>query len=286
MRDWPGEGRPIVLLHGLLASGDDWRGLTGALPYRCLAVDLPGFGGSDPPARPRFSAYAEDVAEALEQLRLGAMTLVGHSLGGGVATALAERMREQVRSLVLLAPAGFGRIALAELGALPLVRTLAVRSLPHVVARPVLLDSAYALFVTWGVGPTDAFRRQVQTDARSTGPGVRAAIEALAAGGRSRHAFHRRPVDYAGPVAAIWGEHDVLVPPAHVSALREALPQARIEVWQGMGHHPQRERPPALRAAVQAAHRGTVAEVCELAPRRAARRSTRRADRSRRLQAA
>jgi pimeloyl-ACP methyl ester carboxylesterase len=254
VRDWPGDGRPIVFLHGLLACGADWHDLATSLPHRCLAIDLPGFGGSDPPRRARLSAYAGDVAQALRQLGVGAMTLVGHSLGGGVATAVAEQMRSQVRALVLLAPAGYGRIALAELAALPLVRTVAVRSLPHIVARSVLLDVVYASFVTGGLGPTDALRRQIQQDAASVGPGVRVALEALAIAGRSRHAFHRRAVVYSGPVSAVWGGRDVLVPAGHARALVRALPQARTEVWRGMGHHPQRERPGALQALVRQMH--------------------------------
>jgi len=55
-----------------------------------------------------------------------------------------------------------------------------------------------------------------------------------------------RKVGFDGPVAALWGEHDALVPPNHLQALRRALPQAHVEVWRGMGHHPQRERPQQL----------------------------------------
>ena len=51
---------------------------------------------------------------------------------------------------------------------------------------------------------------------------------------------------FAGPVAALWGEHDALVPPAHARGLRAAAPQATVQVWPGMGHHPQRERPRQL----------------------------------------
>ena len=49
----------------------------------------------------------------------------------------------------------------------------------------------------------------------------------------------------------LWGERDALVPIAHVEALRRALPQAHVEVWAGMGHHPQRERPDDLRAFIE-----------------------------------
>ncbi len=100
VRDWPGRGRPLVLLHGLLDSGAGWDKLARAVPYRCLAIDLPGFGDSDPPLRPRFSAYADAIVEGLGAIGVSSLTLVGHSLGGGVATAVAERIPHDVGALL------------------------------------------------------------------------------------------------------------------------------------------------------------------------------------------
>ena len=125
LRRWPGEGDPLVLLHGLLDSADGWSDLARHTRRPFLAFDLAGFGRSDHPERPEISAYAGDVVEALESLNV-------------------ERWR------------------------------------------------------------------------------------------------------FAGPVAALWGEHDALVPPAHARGLRAAAPQATVQVWPGMGHHPQRERPRQL----------------------------------------
>lgn len=255
IRQWPGRGRPLVLLHGLLDSGAGWDDLARALPYPCLAVDLPGFGGSDPPRRPRFSAYAEAIVEALRQLEVSACTVVGHSLGGGVATAVTEQMSDQVHALVLCAPAGYGRIPLAELAALPIVRALAVSSLPHLVTRSRRLDSVYGAFVTSGLLPSEELRRRLAADAWRLGPGLEAAIEALAVAGRSPRAFYRRGVAYDGPVTAVWGDRDALVPPGHVRGVIAALPQATVHRWPGMGHHPQRERPAALAALVRSVHR-------------------------------
>jgi pimeloyl-ACP methyl ester carboxylesterase len=255
VREWPGRGRPLVLLHGLLDSGAGWDELARASAHRCLAVDLPGFGHSDPPTRARLSAYAEDVADALDRLRVRNLTLVGHSLGGGVATALAERMHGSVRALVLSAPVGFGRLALAEIAALPLLRALAVRSLPLLVTRAPVLDVVYAGVVTSGLKPSDALRRRLAADAPTAAPGLQAAIEALACAGRSPRAFHRRPVRYDGPVTVLWGDRDAVVPPAHAHRVITGLPQSEVHIWPGMGHHPQREQPDRLAELVDAAHR-------------------------------
>ena len=83
---WPGDGAPLVLLHGLLDCGVGWKHLAEVMQRPCYAVDLPGFGNSDGPTRNRISAYAEDVQAALATLDVHEFTLVGHSLGGAVAT--------------------------------------------------------------------------------------------------------------------------------------------------------------------------------------------------------
>ncbi|MGZ6565629.1 MAG: alpha/beta fold hydrolase, partial [Solirubrobacteraceae bacterium] len=65
---WPGNGAPLVLLHGLLDCAAGWKHLAAVVQRPCVAVDLPGFGDSDRPTRNRVSAYAEDVQAALAAL--------------------------------------------------------------------------------------------------------------------------------------------------------------------------------------------------------------------------
>jgi pimeloyl-ACP methyl ester carboxylesterase len=73
-----------------------------------------------------------------------------------------------------------------------------------------------------------------------------AATQAVVAAGISKTAFRRRGLAYDGPVVALWGDRDRLVPASHAAGVAAALPQARIEIWPGMGHHPQHERPDEL----------------------------------------
>jgi pimeloyl-ACP methyl ester carboxylesterase len=68
---------------------------------------------------------------------------------------------------------------------------------------------------------------------------------------RSRHAPHRRRIRYDGPVSAIWGEHDRLVPVSHGEGVQAALPRARADIWSAMGHHPIRERLDDLIATIE-----------------------------------
>jgi pimeloyl-ACP methyl ester carboxylesterase len=245
VRQWPGEGRPLVLLHGLLDDSEGWTSLAMDTHRPCLAIDLPGFGGSDLPLRPRISAYAEDVAAGLRRLDVEECTLVGHSLGGAVATSVAERL-PAVHSLVLLAPAGFGQIRLAEAFALPGVRDVAQFMLPWALVSPLLVTAGYTTFVAHGRMPSRDLTDRLRRRAFQSAPGVRTAVTAIAAAGRSKRGFHARPIAFDGPVAALWGAKDALVPLDHTHAVKGALPQAHLEVWDRMGHHPQRERPAQL----------------------------------------
>ncbi|MCW2999409.1 MAG: hypothetical protein JWN65_2958 [Solirubrobacterales bacterium] len=251
VRCWTGAGRPLVLLHGLFDDSEGWVQVARDTHRPCYALDLPGFGASSLPSRPRVSAYAEAIVEALDQLDVDGCTLVGHSLGGAVATAVAERS-DKIWALALLAPAGFGHIRIAEAVSLPIVKNITEAALPLALVNPLTVTAAYATFVAHRRLPSKDLMDRVRRRAFSSGPGVRMAVEAIAAAGRSEHGFTGRQVAFHGPVAALWGEHDALVSPGHLPALRTALPQAHAEVWRGMGHHPQRERPADLTAFIEA----------------------------------
>ena len=256
IRTWPGRGRPLVLLHGFLDDSEGWAELARDTHRPCFAIDLPGFGGSSCPTEPRISAYATDVLAGLDSLGVDTCTLVGHSLGGAVAVAVAERS-PAVHSLALLAPGGFGAFSFAEAVAMPGVLELAELAVPFALISPVTITAAYATFIAHHRLPSTDYVVRLAHSAFTCGPGVRAAIVAVAASGRSSRAFHRREIAFSGPVAVLWGEHDAIVPLDHIRALKRSLPQAHVEVWDGMGHHPQRERPVELaRFIEQHASRG------------------------------
>jgi pyruvate dehydrogenase E2 component (dihydrolipoamide acetyltransferase) len=247
-RHWRGDGSPLVLLHGLLDSCEGWDAVCAATTRPCIAVDLPGFGGSALPSRPRISAYADDVVALLEHLRIDRCRLVGHSLGGAVATAVAERAGERVSSLVLLAPAGFGRIPLAEAISVPGVRNITELMLPLGLRSRLALNLAYMAMVSNGATPEPGVLERVVSRSGELVPGAREATRAVVAAGLSERAFHRRRVAYDGPVTVLWGDRDRLVPPRHRDGVRTAFPHAELLLWTRMGHHPQRERPAELLA--------------------------------------
>ena len=225
-RSQPGEGMPVVLLHGLFGSSASWAEVCSGLDRPCIAFDLPGFGGSDLPTRPDVAAYAEDVAAGLSELGVDRFELVGHSFGGAVAAALAERLPARVTNLLLLAPAGFGRIASAELATAPGLCRAATAALPRMLRRRGIAVHCTATVV-------EASRR---------------ATVALVRAGRSA----ARMAAYRGPVTALWGSADTVVPPRHGRGVLASFPQTDVVLMDGVGHHPQHERAAALRELVSA----------------------------------
>ncbi|KAA9333110.1 alpha/beta hydrolase [Hymenobacter busanensis] len=96
----------LVFLHYWAGSGREWHPLITALGLECecLAPDLPGFGDAPPPARFTLDAYADAVAQFMAEKNLAEYVLVGHSMGGKIALALAAQRPNGLRGVALLAP--------------------------------------------------------------------------------------------------------------------------------------------------------------------------------------
>jgi pimeloyl-ACP methyl ester carboxylesterase len=256
-RRWTGRGpTTLVLLHGLLDSSEGWTPLCARVRAPRVAFDLPGFGYSDAPPEGSIAGYARDVADGLAALGVERFTLVGHSLGGAVAAALAEMFPDRVHSLVLLAPAGFGRIHLAEAVSVPGVRTLVQSALPLALSSRLAVTAGYMTMVANGRMPERDLVTRVTSRGTILVDGAREGTRAVVHAGRARDAFHRRRLGYSGPVHAVWGDRDRLVPPSHRHGVLTAFPHAKVEMWRGMGHHPVRERFDELTSLVRRALSG------------------------------
>jgi pimeloyl-ACP methyl ester carboxylesterase len=242
VREYPGSGTPVVMLHGLLDTSEGWHDVAVRSDRHCFAVDLPGFGGSTAPPYERISSYARDVARALDGLGLERYVLVGHSFGGAVATALAEQRPDHVAALVLVAPAGYGRIGLAEFASKPGIRHAFQAGLPLALGNPLAMSAIYAFWIANGQRPDQDLIGRCRKDAFRAAPGALQVLRTIVRCGLDKRAFFRRRVDYNGPVVALWGDRDRLVPLRHSERVLTSFPQADVQVWSGMGHHPQRER--------------------------------------------
>lgn len=255
IRRWPGRGPPVVALHGLFDCSLGWKHFGSATRRTCIAFDLPGFGRSAMPAENRFASYASDILSALDILGVESFSLVGHSLGGAVAAELSEQAGGRTLNLTLLSPAGFGTVPLAELLAGTALGRLVRLGVPLALSNPLSAAGIYMAVVSRGRPPERQLLGRVMRRAFTTAPGALAANNALVAAARDPNGYVHRRVRYDGPVSVLWGAADVLMPIAHAARVREAIPQAKLTVWKGMGHHPQRERPRQLNKYLAAATR-------------------------------
>lgn len=233
-KHWPGSGEPIVLVHGLMDSAEGWENLVPHLEGRPIyAFDLPGFGDSDKGSDISAEGYAKDLASAMDVLEINKASLVGHSLGGAVASAMADLRPELFSNLSLLAPAGFRRNPLAALAMLPGFSQGTKAVLPLLADKRFLVDGLYRTMVSAGRPiPSEVHQRFLDdiSDMEAAD-----GVEAVWKTGK----LHRSEAAYKGPVSVLWGSQDRLVPASHKSGVREAYPHSHIETWDGMGHHPQ-----------------------------------------------
>jgi len=106
--EWPGEGPPVVLLHGMPGTHLDFTGVVAALPGRhIIAVDRPGYGWSEGGAL-SYQAQIDLIPKLLATLGLERAVLAGHSFGGLLALGVAVRHPQSVAGLALIAPSGGG----------------------------------------------------------------------------------------------------------------------------------------------------------------------------------
>lgn len=246
-----GSGPAVLLLHGIGDSSAGWEPLIPALAQRhtVIAPDLLGHGESDKPrADYSVAAYANGMRDLLDVLEIDHVTVVGHSLGGGVAAQFAYQYPERCDRLVLVASGGVGREVnpVLRLATLPLADlVLAPLQLPpsRLVGRGCLL-AMRALGVDLG---RDADELQRVFDGLPDG---------AARGAFSRTL--RSVVDWRGqvvtmrdrayltldvPTMIIWGAHDGVIPVAHAELARDALPTAQIEIFDEAGHFPHHSDP-------------------------------------------
>lgn len=244
-----GQGSPVLLLHGIGRSLEDWDEQHDLLAHRhrVISVDLAGFGGSERLPQPitleALAGSAEDFLDALgieEPVRV-----CGNSLGGAVAMQLAVQAPSRVHSLVLANSAGFGREVIAALRALtvrPLGRLLLrrpSRSAARRLERAVFHDPAFAT--------PGRVERALELAARKDGAAVM--IETAGSLGNLRGVrpqWRRRLLsavaDLRLPTLVVWGDRDAVLPATHLEAARGALPHARTHLFPATGHMPQIER--------------------------------------------
>src|SRR5215210_3026772 len=246
-----GEGPTIVLIHGITSDSANWRDVLPQLAERhtVLAPDLLGHGES---AKRRggysLGAYASGVRDLVAALGHDRATVVGHSLGGGIAMQFAYQFPERVERLVLISSGGLGR----EVHAL-----LRAATLPGSELALALLGGGW-LRSTGGAVASALGRLGLRAgedlagvaagiaslgDAEARAAFVHTARAALDAGGQRVSATDRLYLAAELPTLVVWGERDPIIPVAHGREAHAAMPGSRLEVFAGAGHFPHREDP-------------------------------------------
>ncbi|WP_210479240.1 alpha/beta fold hydrolase [Naasia sp. SYSU D00948] len=241
-----GRGEPVLLVHGIGRSLEDWDEQHDLLSerHRVISVDLPGFGWSDRlPHTTTLDRLARWIAVFLDELGVREpVHLVGNSLGGAVAMTFAAEHPDRVRDLVLVNSAGFGRevtLGLRLLALRPLARLLlkpsrtrAARGLKGIFHDPAFVTEeriahAHAL----AQRPADAMLETARQ--LGTFRGVREPW---------RSELLARMADLHFPVLVVWGAKDLILPAVHLEAARTALPRVRTHLFDDTGHMPQIEQ--------------------------------------------
>jgi len=254
-----GRGPLLVLIHGITNSSRSWEPVLELLAehFTVLAPDLLGHGTS---AKPRgdysLGAYACLVRDLMIALDYDRATLVGHSLGGGIALQFAFQFPERVERLVLVSSGGLGEEVSFALRAVALPGAEFV--LPLLASKP-MLETA---------GVLNRLLRRV-------GLSVRSDLAEMGAGFASLHEYETRRafvhtaravIDTAGqrinatdrlylaetiPTLLIWGDRDPIIPSTHGTRAHTLIPGSRLEVFEGCGHYPHHHSPVRFAAVVR-----------------------------------
>ena len=239
-------GTPVVLIHGYTDSARDWVPL---IPYlsprlRLILVDLRGHGRSGKPdcCYTRID-FAYDIRLLLDALRIERADIVGHSLGSIVAQTFAEFWPERSGRVVLISSSGGRRP-----GAAPAPPKFDYAAAIRQLQEPIDPDSQF--MIEWWSSPTpvdpDFIRRQRQDAAAIP---LRVWLAILDQGLVDTDLQRTLPWLKA-PTLLLWGSADPLMEEEVRQTLREALPQAEVRIFPGLGHNPFWEQPAQVAAVI------------------------------------
>jgi pimeloyl-ACP methyl ester carboxylesterase len=246
-----GQGPVLLLIHGIGDSSDTWRPVLEQLAqdHTVIAPDLLGHGRSEKPrADYSVAAYANGMRDLLSVLDVDQATVIGHSLGGGVAAQFAYQFPERCERLVLVGSGGVGRSVspVLRLAAVPGVEVL----MPLFGLPPVKAFSRFAADLL----------RQLDTAMGRDTEEVLAVFDSLpnTAARRAILRTLRSGVDWRGqvitmldraylaegmPTLLIWGRRDAIIPLGHGRLAHAAMPGSELEVFDEAGHFPHHTDP-------------------------------------------
>jgi pimeloyl-ACP methyl ester carboxylesterase len=276
-----GSGPVLLLIHGMAGSVETWRSVIDPLARNAtvLAVDLPGHGASGPGGGDySLGSLAAGLRDVLTMLGHDRATLIGHSLGGGIAMQFSYQFPEMTERLVLVSSGGLGLevnpvLRAASLpganlflsvtaGATRRASGLAGRVLraAHSPSRPALDELVRSYASLADADRRSAFLATVRSVVGLRGQTVRAGDRLYLAEGL--------------PVLLIWGADDPIIPLEHARAAHELLPVSTLAVFEGVRHFPHVEAPQRFVEALEEFCAATEPAVFDAATWRARMRVT------------
>ncbi len=248
-----GSGPVILLIHGIGDNSTTWTTVQAKLAQRftVIAVDLLGHGQSDKPrADYSTAAYANGMRDLLSVLDIERATVIGHSLGGGVAMQFAYQFPQLVERLVLVGAGGVTKdvnVAL-RLASLPMgSEALALLRLPLVLPALQIFGRAAGLMLgSTAVGRDlpDVLRILADLPEPMASSAFTRTLRAVVDWrGQSVTMLDRCYLTQSVPVQIVWGTEDVVVPVSHAHMAHAAMPGSRLEIFEHSGHFPFHDDP-------------------------------------------
>jgi pimeloyl-ACP methyl ester carboxylesterase len=253
-----GEGPVLLLIHGMAGTCENWRSVIEPLArhHTVIAPDLPGHGlSAGGPGDYSLGNLAAGLRDLLLVLGHERATLVGHSLGGGIAMQFSYQFPEIVERLVLVSSGGLG------LEVSPVLRAAALPGAELFIAATATTGQKIGGAIGRGlsrVGMKPA--ADVAEVARGYGslaePDRRKAFLAtlrsvVGTEGQRVSATDRFYLAEAVPVLIVWGGRDPIIPVSHGEDAHRALPGSKLEIFDGVGHLPQVEQPARFIAVLE-----------------------------------
>ena len=243
----------LLLIHGITSSSATWEPVIPALAEHAhvIAPDLFGHGDSDKPAVDyTLGGFATQVRDLLEQLGHDHATIVGHSLGGGVAMQFAYQYFEHCERLVLVDSGGFGREVSAALraGTMPGVELI----LPIIANRHVRNAGLAAGKVVSRLPGRHRLRPSTIEVARgystlAESPARTAFVHTLRSvvepGGQRVTAVDRLYLGEGRPTLIVWGAKDTVIPVSHALIAHETIQGSVLEIFEQSEHFPHMDEP-------------------------------------------
>jgi pimeloyl-ACP methyl ester carboxylesterase len=252
-----GSGPLLLLIHGMAGTSENWQSVIEPLALRntVIAPDFPGHGASEPGGGDySLGSLASGLRDLMLALGHERATLVGHSLGGGVALQFTYQFPEMVERLVLVSSGGLGP------DVSPVLRAAALPGADLFIQATVGVGQRAGSLLGRGLGmlgmrPNADLAEVARGYASLSDPERRKAFLAtlravVGTDGQRVAALDRLYLAEALPLLIVWGDRDPIIPVAHAEEAHRVLPNSRLEIFKGVGHVPQLESPGSFIAAL------------------------------------